>query len=438
MIGLLRKLFPERSAARLFYHRVSGILAAAWNGFPAKKMIMVGITGTSGKSSTVEILHHILQSSGKKCGALSGVSFHIGHQTYANKTLRTTLRPWMTQRLLKTMVQEGCEICVMEVSSHAIDQNRIIGIPFDTVILSNIYDNEHLDYHENFADYVKTKARLFEEVNTSYRKPNVDKVMVLNRDMETFDIFDQFQADAKWTFSIRKQSTFRPDHIKYLHDGIEFELRVPNNHLHMKVPMVGRHNIENIMAAIAGAQAHGVSYPKIQKSLEHFHGIPGRLESISGGQPFSVLVDFSYKPSALNAVLSTLSDICKGKLIVIWGGAGGREESNWEECADAIKEWADEFILTTDDPYDVDPKHIAQVVRNRIQREEGDRFYEIEDRYEAIRYALFTAEVGDVVLVAGRGHEQTQTIGKTKIPFDDREVCREILAIANEKQPHKW
>lgn len=434
MLGSLRTLIPERSPLRLLYHRISAYAAAIYHGFPSRKLTMIGVTGTSGKSSTVEIIYHILHASGKKTGSISGVQFHINERTYLNKTLRTTLRPWTTQKLLRQMVKDGVEICVMEVSSHAIDQNRILGIDFDTAVLTNIYENEHIDYHGNFADYVQTKARLFEDVNTSYRKVDTNKTIVLNQDCEQFSSFEA-NADEVWTFSLRKQATFMPSNIKYTSQGISFELRVPNNKLNIQVPIVGRHNTENIMAAIATTQAHEVDFKTIEQALKNFPGIPGRLENIEGNHPFSLFVDFTYKPSALSSVLSTLNDIKGGsRLIVVWGGAGGRAESNWQESAEIIDQLADEIIITTDDPYDTKPQYIAQKIREKIDRKEGENFFEIDDRYEAIRYAIFTAKPGDIVLIAGRGHEPTQTIGTTKIPFDDREVCREILALAHERR----
>lgn len=435
MLGSLRNFIPERSPIRLTYHRIAAFLAAAYHGFPSRKLAMIGVTGTSGKSSTVELIYHMLHCADKSAGSISGVQFHIKDRTYPNTTLRTTLRPWTTQKLLKQMVQDGVEVCVMEVSSHAIDQNRIFGIDFDTVVLTNIYDNEHLDYHENFADYVQTKVRLFENVNIGYRKTGRNKVIILNQDCPQFSAFDQSNADEKWTFSLRKQSTFMPSNVQYSAEGISFSLRVPNNQLDLKIPMVGRHNTENIMAAIATVQAHGVDFKTITASLNAFPGIPGRLEVIAGSHPFSLFVDFTYKPSALSSVLSTLNEIKGSKrLIIVWGGAGGRSETNWEESAEVIDRYADEVIITTDDPYDTDPQYISDVICKKINRTEGENFFEIDDRYEAIRYAIFTAEPGDIVLIAGRGHEPTQTIGTTKIPFDDREVCREILALAHERQ----
>ncbi len=427
MLDFIRKLIPERSPVRLWYHKISAIFAAIFWRFPSEKLKVIAVTGTSGKSTTVEIIHHILQNSGKKCGALSTIQFHIGDKVLPNKTLRTTLRPWDIHKMLRKMVSAKCEYVVIEVSSHAIDQHRLWGVNVDTAVLTNVYDNEHLDYHGTFTDYLKTKEKLFKNLNYNSRKPNVRKQMVLNHDSEYFENFADFTADKIWTFAKQNQADIRAENTEFSAKKISFDIRVPNNSAHIEVPMVGQHNLENLLCAIATATSAEISMETIAKTLKNLPGIPGRLESIDLGQPFSVIVDFSYKPSALKAVLNSLTELTDGRIIVIWGGAGGRHIENWQESAKVIDEVADEFILTTDDPGMTDPKEISKIIRAEISREEANNFFEIEDRYEAIRYAIYTAQPGDTVLIAGRGHEKTQTIGKKKIKFDDREIAREIL-----------
>jgi len=418
---------------RLTYHKFSAIVAAMCFRFPAKKLKVIAVTGTSGKSTTVELIHFLLQSGGKKCGALSTIQFHIGDEIFSNISLRTTLRAWKTQKFLRKMVSEKCECAVLEVSSHAIDQHRIWGIPVDTAVLTNISDNEHLDYHGDFADYVRTKMQLFQNLNLSFRKPHVPKQIILNADDPQYDRFRDIAADQFWTFARRNSADFRPSDVKLSAQKTEFLLRVPNHEEKISVPLVGAHNLENLLAAIAVARSAKVDLGAIAKNLPKLRGIPGRLESIDRGQKFGVVVDFSYKPSALAAITSALQQITKGKLIVVWGGAGGRAAENWHACAEILDKKSDEIILTTDDPGDTDPKKIAKEISKKINRKEGDRFFEIEDRYEAIRYAIYAAEPGDTVLIAGRGHEKIQKIGKKNIVFDDRDVAREILEFA-EKQ----
>lgn len=430
MLNLLRKLFPERSPIRLWYHKLSAIFAAIFWMFPSERLKVIAVTGTSGKSTTVEMIHHILQSSSHKCGSLSTIQFHIGDEVIANKTLRTTLRPWNIHKMLRKMVSAKCEYVVIEVSSHAIDQHRLWGVNIDTAVLTNIYDNEHLDYHGTFIDYLKSKEKLFKQLNYSERKPNVKKQMVLNKDSEHFDNFAEFTADRTWTFAQTNQADVRAEKPKFSAKNISFALRVPNNYAQIEVATVGNHNLKNVLTAIAVAMSAEISMDDISDSLKKLPGIPGRLEPVNIGQPFSVIIDFSYKPSALGAVFSSLKNLTTGNIIIVWGGAGGRSIENWQDSAKIIDEHADEFILTTDDPGMTDPKEISKIIRDSIDREEAENFFEIEDRYEAIRYAIYTAKENDIVLIAGRGHEQTQSIGKKKIKFDDREVSREILQFA--------
>ncbi len=427
MLSLFRALIPPRSPLRLGYHKLSAMAAAFFYRFPGNELKIIGVTGTSGKSTTVELIHYLMQSGGKKCGALSTINFHLGDEVLPNVSLRTTLRPWKTQQMLRKMVKMGLEYCVLEVSSHALDQHRLWGVSVDTAVLVNIRDNEHLDYHGNLAEYIRAKTLLFRGLNLSYRKPRVPKVSILNQDDEHCHIFESIPSDRVVKYSTHKPADVRAKNIRLSESESKFTLEMPNHSVDVALPLLGKHNIENLLAAVGVATSFGVGVDKIAESLTHFPGISGRLEVVSRGLPYSVVVDFSYKPSALQAVLSTLKTFVKGRIIVVWGGAGERSPSNWKASVEVLHKLADEIILTTDDPLSDDPKEIALVIRSALPRQEGEGFFEIEDRYEAIRYAILTAEKGDLVLVAGRGHEQTQTIGKKTIPFDDREVCREIL-----------
>lgn len=433
MISKLRSFIPERHPLRLWYHKATAVIAAVRWGFPGYRLKVIGITGTSGKSTTVELTQYLLHHSGIKTGSISGIQIQIGDKKIHNASLRTTLRPWETQKRLRQMVSAGCEFAVIEVSSHALDQHRLWGVPIDTAILTNIYDHEHIDYHGDFADYIRTKAKLFKSLNMGYRKPSVPKVAILNRDDENFEIFNELAADRHWSYSLSRSADVGAQDLVLTGQGSQLRVKLPNHNLLIKTPIIGRHNIQNLLAAITAVSANGVDVDKIEDLLKDFPGIPGRLEPINAGQDFSVVVDFSYKPSGLEAVLDTLKHIVKGRLIVVWGAVGNREKMHRTESARVLDFNVDELVLTTDDPYLEDPKKIAREVKEGLNRHEGDRFWEIEDRYEAIRYALYIAEPGDCVLIAGRGHETTQTIGSKKIDFDDRVVAREILEFAAKK-----
>ncbi len=427
MLNMFRKIIPERSSVRLFYHKVSAVLAAVFYRFPATRLKIIAVTGTSGKSTTTELIHYLIQSSGRKCGSISTVNYHFEEKVVPNPTFRTTLRCWTMQKLLRKMVSLGIEYCVIEVSSHAIDQNRIWGIDVDIAVVTNVSNNEHLDYHKTYDDYVKTKTKLFRRLNLTLRKSGVPKVSIVNIDDPNYEIFQNIPADRKWAFSTKKPADIRAENIRLSNQKTEFTLHVPNFSSEISVPLLGRYNVENILAATAVAISFGVEVVSVKQSLDSFPGVPGRLELVNTGQKFPVIVDFSYKPSALEAVLKFLKETTEGKIIVVFGGAYGRAKENLTECGKILDKMADSIVLTTDDPNNDDPIRLASDIRNSINRSETEGFFEIEDRYEAIRYAIYTAEDGDVVLVAGRGHEQTQNIGNLSIPFDDRLVCREIL-----------
>ncbi len=330
MIKFLRKLIPERSKLRLMYHKTSAIVAVFLYRFPSNKLRVIGVTGTSGKSTTVELIHFLLQNTGHTCGAIGTIQFHIGDKILPNTTLRTTLSPWKTQKMLRQMLHAKCDTVVLEVSSHAIDQERIWGINFDTVVMTNVFNGEHLDYHETFADYLRTKLRLFKSLNHSKRKPGIPKQMVLNNDDENIERFADEVADRTWTFALQENADVRPANMKFLADHTEFVLRAPNFESEISAQIVGRHNLENLVAAIAVLQATNVAMNDVKRALKKFTSIPGRLESIDMGQDFAAIVDFSYKPSALKAVLSALRPITSGRIITVWGGPGGRAPSNWE------------------------------------------------------------------------------------------------------------
>jgi UDP-N-acetylmuramoyl-L-alanyl-D-glutamate--2,6-diaminopimelate ligase len=428
MINLLRKIIPERSIVRKIYYFSEALLANVVNLFPSKEMRIIAVTGTSGKSSSVELLQYLFQSNGIKTGSLSGIFVRIGDQKFNNKTLRTTLRPWHTQKWLRRMADSGCQNCIIEVSSHAIDQLRLWGIEFDTVLVTNLYNNEHLDYHKTVEDYIKTKCSLLKDLNSSYRKINTPKIIVSNRDSEYYDKLNEYEADQKWSFSTEGgHGSFSAENIVLGVNQSSFNFRMPNVNLPVSCKLVGKHNVKNIIGALSVVIANGIRPSQAINALQKFTGIPGRMEIIPSNYNFTTLVDYSYKPSALSEVLDTLQVLSKGRIICVWGGAGGRSVENWQECAEIISQYADDFILTTDDSYHLNPKDIAKQIKKSINPTEGEGFFDIPDRFEAIRYAIFTAEKDDIVLIAGRGHEAVQTIGRIKINFDDRVIAREIL-----------
>ena len=224
VLSTLRNIIPERSPIRLTYHKFSAMLAAVWYRFPSHRLHVIAVTGTSGKSSTVEMIQSLLQACGRDAGSLSTIQFHIKDQIFHNESLRTSLRPNETHKMLKKMRSAGCKYAVVEISSHALDQNRMWGVAVDTAILTNISNNEHLDYHKTFDDYIRTKKKLFQNLNSQYRKPGIDKTIILNADDENLEYFQESSADKKWTYARRKNGNVKASNIE-----INLEVKAKEN-----------------------------------------------------------------------------------------------------------------------------------------------------------------------------------------------------------------
>jgi len=445
---LLRKiidpLFPTDSPLRLLYHKISAILATIIYGNPSKKLTVIGVTGTSGKSTTVELLHFILQGAGVNTASIGGIRVWMGTKWRKNpsKTLRTGLRPWTTQKLLKECTEKNITHAIVEVSSHALHQHRVDGIAFDCAMITNLANNEHLDYHHTVEEYRNTKGILFQMLNTSFRKKDTPKVSVLNADDPEFAYFKDFSSDKQWTYGIRRPADVMAENVVYHADKTEFTLRIPNANARVTVPLTGQHNVMNILAATTVALSVGVNLPTIVELLPLIPPVPGRMERITpDNHPYTVVVDHSYKPAALAATLEKLRDTAhenNGQLTIIWGPTGNRGDGKFardqrQECADLLHKYADTIVLATDDPGTDDNNKLLSMVREMIPREEGQGFWRIDDRYEAIRYGVYTAQAGDMVLVAGRGHEATQWINGEMIAFDDRAVARQVLSGLNQE-----
>lgn len=424
-------VLSEQSSARRNLYKYQAIWASVCFGFPSGNLTVIGITGSKGKTTTAGIIHHLLQENGHKAGVICADYFQVGEKRFKNTT--GDFRPWEIQKMLRKMCSAKCEYAIVEVPSKAFDQNRFWGVNFDTAVLTNIDPDMHGEYHGNSAEYIRVKSELFRQINHGTRKPNIPKMAILNSDCHYHDIFAEIPADKRWTYSVKKSSDFHAENLVFTEKGIEFSLTLPNDHLEIKTKMVGKHNLENILAALAAVIPLGVEVSRIPIHLSQLHGMPGRLETIDEGQRFGCVVDRSYDPQTLQATLEALRRITSNRFVVIWGGKSPIDQEIYQHCATHLKRYADEVVLTTDDPGNADPKIISREVRHDLDLEEGNGFFEIEDRYEAIRYALYCAEEGDLVLIAGRGDEPYQRIGNQRIPFDDRAVAREILQFAQKK-----
>ncbi len=406
------------------------VLAAIRYGFPANQMTVIGVTGTKGKTTTCNMIHRIFTEAGRKGGMLTTVNFKLGEEEEVNLTKQTTVSPFLLQKKIREMADARCEVLVLEVTSHALIQSRLWGINVDSAVLTNIA-HDHLDYHGNMEAYRDAKALLFHHLNTSARKPDVPKLSVINQDDPEHDTFNNIPADQVFEYGIVK-GTYAGRNLEPHATGTDFVFRIPNGEvpIHLKIP--GRMNVYNALAAATVATAHQVNLQTVKKGLETMISLPGRLEIIDEGQPFTVVVDFAHTEDSLRQVLELLRELTKGRLILVFGATGNRDSLKRPKMGVVADTLCDLIILTDDDTYREDHRSIARMVREGINRKESDRFWQVLDRKEAIRLALAVAKEGDTVLVAGKGAEEFQMVGRLRIPHDDRKVVREILGKALE------
>ncbi|MBT5516691.1 UDP-N-acetylmuramoyl-L-alanyl-D-glutamate--2,6-diaminopimelate ligase [Candidatus Peregrinibacteria bacterium] len=427
MKDFLRKLMPDQHPMRLAYHKMMAVAAAWFYGFPAKKMLVVAVTGTNGKTTTANMLHTIFMEAGKKAGMLTTVNFKVGSREESNKNKQTTMPPFTLQRKLKQMLNENCEVAIVEATSHAMIQNRLWGIPVDSAVFTNL-TQDHLSYHGDMDSYMQAKGKLFEQLNGSYRKTGVPKISVINQDDPSHEYFDKFPADQPFPYGIQR-GIYSARNLELRPDGTDFDLKIPNGEERVNLKIPGKMNVYNALAASTVAVANRVNLKVIKQALEKMQPVSGRVDTIDEGQPFTVVVDYAHSEDSLDKLLSMFRELTKGNLIVAFGATGGgRDQTKRPKMGAIAHKYADKIILTNDDVYEEDPNEIAAMVKEGIPREEGDGFWQVLDRKEAIRLALSMAKEGDSVVIAGKGGEEVIVIGKELIPYDDRQVVREVLS----------
>jgi|WetSurMetagenome_2_1015567.scaffolds.fasta_scaffold38166_3 UDP-N-acetylmuramoyl-L-alanyl-D-glutamate--2,6-diaminopimelate ligase len=427
MIRYLKSVIAETNPVRLLYHKMRAVAAAIYYGFPSRYLNVIAVTGTKGKTTVSNLITSVLNEAGYKVGMASTILFQVGDRRWANTTKITTLGPFFLQKLLREMVNEKCTHAVIEVTSHALLQNRIWGINVDTAILTNVGE-DHLEYHGGFENYLRTKGMLFAKLNRSARKPRIPKVSIINRDDANFAYFDQFLADKKYTYGFENGTCFASD-MTSTAKGASFVLHVPNNKIEVNLGMPGQFNVYNALAAGTVALANNISLTVVKEALEKASTIPGRLEAIDCGQKYSIIVDFAHTEDSLEQLLSLYKTLTKEKLYVVFGATGGgRDKGKRPKMGKVADNYADVVILTDDDPYEEDEWKIIENIAAGINRKEGDNFWKIPHREEAIKLALTMAKEGDTVVLAGKGAEEVMMIGGKKIEWDDRKIVRSLLS----------
>jgi UDP-N-acetylmuramoyl-L-alanyl-D-glutamate--2,6-diaminopimelate ligase len=374
----------------------------------------VGVTGTNGKTTVSFLVQHILEQAGLRTGLIGTVRYEVGDR--AIPAQRTTPESAELQAMLAQMVRAQCRACVLEVSSHALDQGRVEEVGFDVGVFTNL-THDHLDYHGSLEAYRRTKRRLFEIV----RRGGKSATAVINRDDPTGRcILEEWGRQRCLTFGLGELAEVTAVSLQLGPQGSVFQLVTPGGSLHCALPLIGRFNIYNALAAAATGLALGIRLETLVDALRTAPQVPGRLERIEAGQPFTVLVDYAHTEDALRNVLSTLREVTAGRLRVVFGCGGGRDPEKREPMGRTAGELADDVVLTSDNPRQEASASIAAMVETGLRRS-GGASYRVElDRARAIEECVRSARAGDTVLVAGKGHESYQEFEDTVVPFDDR------------------
>ena len=426
MLNKIKKLIPDRHPIRLLYHQIMAFVAAVVYRFPAGKMVVIGVTGTNGKTTTLNLLNNILTKAGYKVGMATTINFQIGEHNWINDTKQTTISPFHLQKLLRKMSNEGCKYALIEVTSHAITQSRIYGINFDLALVTNI-SADHVEYHGSLNNYVATKGKLFKKVSKGKRKFGVPKILIMNSDDQFYSFFNQFVADRKMTYGL-KAATIYASNLEKNPEGTEFMLNVPNNSIPIKLTLPGEFNVYNSLAAASICIALQISLEDIKSGLEESATIAGRLEHVDGGQNYNIIVDYAHAPESLENLLKLYRRLTQGRIFLVFGATGGgRDKAKRPRMGQIANEHADYIIVTDDDPYEEDEWEIIEQISEGIPRKEGSDFWKIPDRKEAIRLALTMAHEEDCVIVAGKGAEEVMMLRGKKVVWNDKKAILELL-----------
>lgn len=395
--------------------------AARFYGFPSRQLSVTGITGTNGKTTITYLAESIVHAAGGKAGVIGTISYRYNGRTL--KASNTTPESVDIQSLLRAMKDEGVDHAVMEVSSHALDQHRVEDVDFDRAIFTNL-THDHLDYHKDFTRYREAKGLLFHR----YLRQSVKerKYAIINIDDESAPYVKPAFPVTTLTYSVVKDADAHLVDCKEAIGGLTMEISVRGRRVSLSTPLIGRFNVSNMLAAVLFGQSAGVPLDVIRKGIESLPGVPGRLERVPCERPTSIFVDYAHTPDALKKTIETLNHVRSGRLIVVFGCGGDRDRTKRPVMGRIVSRLADFAVITSDNPRSEDPFAIMDEIRSGVT---GSSFKVIENRRDAIAEALAMAGENDVVLVAGKGHEDYQIIGNTTHPFSDRAVIEECLNV---------
>lgn len=408
-LGVPEVVVPSSRAAM-------GAAAAAFYGFPSRRLRVIGVTGTNGKTTTTYLVRGALERAGRRTGLIGTVEQVTG--AARREASRTTPESVEVQALLAEMVESGCAACVMEVSSHGLVLERTAGTEFDVAIFTNL-THDHLDFHKDLEEYLEAKTRLFRALNSGERAGlKAEKRAIVNADDPHASRFIEASGAPVVTYGIERAADFCAGSIDLGPGGVRYVARTPEGPVEVRLRLPGRFNVYNSLAALAAAYAEGVD---LEAAAAGMAGtlVPGRFEPVDEGQPFAVIVDYAHAPDSLENVLRTARSLTEGRLICVFGAGGDRDRRKRPVMGRIASHLADVVYITSDNPRSEDPAAICAEIA--AGAEGAARCEVVVDRREAIRRAVDEAEAGDFVLIAGKGHETYQEVNGVKLHFDDRE-----------------
>lgn len=425
-VAIVAEKIPSGTAARVTYIQVADVrwtlakAAQRFNHFPDRSLEVLGVTGTNGKTTVAHLIKHLLATTTQRVGLVGTINYDLGNRVVP--AYQTTPESLELYGLLAQMREAGCRQAVVEVSSHGLDQQRVGGLQFGVAVFTN-FTADHLDYHGTNAAYFRAKGRFFNGENGP-----LPKVAVVNiDDAGGRELAAALPAGVRLiSFGESATALVRAEQVQVTAHGTTFRLIWPEGAIEVECPLLGRYNVSNLLAAFAACYALGRDPAVIAVRLKYFSSVPGRMERISAGSAAQVYVDYAHTPAAMRASLSLLRTLTPGRLFVVYGCGGQRDRSQRAQLTKIVQEIADQVWVTADNPR---AEPLSQIFADQQAGViAAERIAFVPDRREAIRQALAAARVGDCVLIAGKGHEIYQKLADTIVPFDDRQVARELLA----------
>lgn len=418
----VRKVLPAGALKNVeeLYRRGRVQLVSARYGHPAKSLRVIAVTGTNGKTTTVNYINEILKEAGLKTAMFSTALIEVAGQTQLNDlnaTVGTTAR---MQQFFAEAKKAKVDYVVLEITSHALQQHKLDTVPIEVAVMTNL-TQDHLDYHKTMENYAEAKGKLF---------ANEPKFIVLNRDDDWFDFFNTFPAGAqKITYGAHDEAEAKIEHVKLYKKGSEARIVIDHQTtLELATALPGRFNVYNMTAAAATAYLLGVKLQDIIEGVANLEGVPGRFERVVEGLGYDVIVDYAHTPDALEKLLEAAKSVTKSRVILVFGATGDRDKGKRPIMGEIAARLADRIILTDDESYNENPQAIRDEVMSGIEQANGGaKTTELGDRREAIEKALSIAKKGDTILITGMGHEQFRIVNGERLPWNDGDVVRELV-----------